>query len=788
MLVKFADFCIERRLLVVVALTITTLGMGYFAGQAEIKTIFEDLLPSGHEYIETNDEYKETFGGSNVVSIMVEVQEGDIFRPEVLETIDRITREMQLVKAVNPFQIISIASRKLKQIKASTYGIETEPLMWPDLPETQAEIDALREAVLSNPLVYGRYVSLDLKSALIDVDFIDRLIDYEAIYSHIMRVVDENSTGSIKIRVIGEPILTGWVLHYLPETIRIFLVTVATMALLLFIFLRTLRGVMLPLLAGVISATWALGFAGLFGINFDPLIVVIAFLVTARVVSHSVQLLAAFNDEIASGETVSAVDAAKRSLANLFRPGMLGVATDAAAVMVVAAMPMPLLKKTAFVGTVWVATISFSAVILTPVLLSWVRKPRSTLFPFNTNRPIQFLLVKCADVVLGRGSYVVLGIGTLILLGAGYFAFNITVGDANPGSPLLWSDSVYNKDAAAINDKFQGSDRMFVVVSGEQENALKDPEVLENIDGFQRYLEAQPEIGGTSSIVDLIEPVNASLHEGNKRFEEFGSDPNVNGELVYMYLQGSDPGDIDRFSDPKYQVGAVTAYFRDHRGTTIRTAVQRIKEYIAENPLPRGEYQLAGGLIGVLAAVNEEIFRGQVESIALALMVLFVLAALAYRSTVAGLFFLPLVLMSNAVTFAYMTWKGIGMNINTLPVAALGIGLGVDYAFYVVDGVKERFSATGDITKSIRGSLLTAGRGVFVTGTTMIVAVLLWYSSSLRFQAEMGLLIALWLTVSAISSLLLIPAMIYVFRPRFVFGDRPGNATSLVDGRVSAVA
>jgi predicted RND superfamily exporter protein len=160
-----------------------------------------------------------------------------------------------------------------------------------------------------------------------------------------------------------------------------------------------------------------------------------------------------------------------------------------------------------------------------------------------------------------------------------------------------------------------------------------------------------------------------------------------------------------------------------------------------------------------------------VESIALALLTLFVLSAIAYRSTVAGLFYMPLVVMSNTITFAFMAWKGIGMNINTLPVAALGIGLGVDYAFYVVDGVKERFEETGDVMASIRGSLLTAGRGVLITGGTMIASVLVWYASSLKFQAEMGLLMALWLTVSAITSLLLIPAMIYVFRPAFVFGE-----------------
>jgi predicted RND superfamily exporter protein len=175
----------------------------------------------------------------------------------------------------------------------------------------------------------------------------------------------------------------------------------------------------------------------------------------------------------------------------------------------------------------------------------------------------------------------------------------------------------------------------------------------------------------------------------------------------------------------------------------------------------------------VLAAINEIIFADQIKSIALALMVLFICCAISYRSVQAGLFFLPLILLSNAVTFAFMKWMGIGMNINTLPIAALGIGLGVDYAFYVVDRIKEHYHEHREVAASIVFSLETAGRGVLITGLTMVSSVFLWYLlSSLRFQAEMGLLIALWMTISATAALLVIPSMIFLMKPAFVFGEK----------------
>ncbi len=776
---RFATFCVERRTFVASVIFALTVVFGYFAAQVEIKTIFHDLLPKGHPFIEINDNYNERFGGPNIVSIMVEVTEGnDIFQPKVLERIKQITDDLFLVPAINQYQVISLASRKLRSINSSTAGIETKPMMWPDLPTTQAEIDSLREQVLANPLVYGRYVSPDLRSALVTADFIDRLIDYKKLYAGVTDIAKKYDGDGVRVRVVGEPLLTGWVVHYLPETFKLFVITIAIMAVLLFATVRTWRGVLLPMLAGLVSAVWALGIASLFRVNFDPLIIVIAFLVTARAISHAVQMLAAFDDELERGHAPRV--AAPKALVALFRPGMLGVIVDAVAVAIVAAMPMPLLQKTAFVGAVWLGTIAVSAMVLVPTLLSWVTKPHATAFPFDTNRwLLRPVLNLCGTLVLGRRSIVVVLIGLVVLVVSGFYATQVTVGDALPGTPLLWPNHPYNVDAKAINDTFQGSDQMFVVIAGAQPNALKDPELLFNVDNFQRYLETQPQIGGTVSVTDLIGPVNANLHEGNRRFEELGPTADTNGELLFMYLTGTDPGDMDRFVDTDFKDGSVTMFFRDHKGDTIRTAVSRIKEYIDQNPLPGGsQYKLAGGLVGVLAAVNEEVFVRQVESIALALLTLFVLSAIAYRSTVAGLFYMPLVIMSNTITFAFMAWHGIGMNINTLPVAALGIGLGVDYAFYIVDGVKERFEETGDVMASIRGSLLTAGRGVLITGGTMIAAVLVWYASSLKFQAEMGLLMALWLSVSAVTSLVLIPAMIYVFRPAFVFGDGKSHAAA----------
>ncbi|MDO8177863.1 MAG: efflux RND transporter permease subunit [Undibacterium sp.] len=769
---RFVEFCIRRRLAVSGIFFLLTVLMAISAFRVNVKTAFEDLLPTNHPYVQVHEKFQQGFGGSNVVSIMLSVDKGDIFTPEVLGEIKKVTTSLEQVEGVNPFQIISLASKKLREVKASTDSIETKPVMWPDVPKSKEALDALKTSVLNNALIYGAYVSKDLKAALITVDFYEGSVDYKKIFPQVMAIADAAKGKGISVNVVGEPILYGWVNKYLPETLEIFVLTVACLVSLLFVVARTWRGTLLPLLAGTSSAIWALGSASLIGYNLDPLVIVIAFLITARAISHSVQLVSRFDDELLNGASDS-VAAAKAAMLQLFKPGMLGVVADAGCMIVVILTPIPLMQKVSVIGTIWVSTIAVSACIMTPVLLSWLPSKQKFAHSIDVSPVLNTILNFCISVAISRWRYTVLSIAAVLFIVSCFEAFKLKVGDADSGSPILWQDSAYNTDSAEINKQFQGSDRMYVVFSGKAPDAVKEPAVLENMKSMQKFMANQPEIGGSLSIADVIPPVRKLLRENNPRYEEFGLNKSENGELIYMFKSGTEPGDMERFSDNAYQNAPVNFYFKDHQGESVRTAISRLKEFVANNPLEQGTYLLAGGLIGVVAAVNEVILAGQIESIALALLVLVLCCAVAYRSTTAGIFFMVPVILSNTVTFAYMAWNGIGMNLSTLPVAALGIGLGVDYAFYVVDGIKEELHHHSDLKRAITQSLLSAGKGVLITAATLTACVVLWFGSSLRFQADMGILMAIWLGISAISALLLMPAMVYVFKPDFIIGTKP---------------
>ena len=750
-----------------------SLVMLFFAVQVRIGTNFADMLPADHPYVAVHNKYKATYGGANAVTIVLEVEQGDIFRTEVLQRLRTATLELRKVDGVNPEQIISLASRKLTDVRASTEGLETKSLMFPNVPTDEVGIEELKQRVLKNGLVYGSFVSRDLKAALINVDFYDHLLNPATVFPQIRAITESLQGPGIKVRMVGEPILAGWVAYYLPETVKVLAATLALLCGLLFLISRTWRGTLLPALAGLTSATWALGVASLFNIQFDPLVIVVAFLITARSISHSVQLVTRFDDEVLAGAK-SAIEAAKKAMLGLFKPGMLGVIADAGCMIVVVLTPIPLMKKVAIIGTVWICTIAISSVVSTPILLSWAKLPLRCAHPINLMPALNKLLTGLARLATSvTAQRILLGSVSAIFILSGWYALRLTVGDANLGSPILRRDSEYNRDAAEINRRFPGADKMFVVVTGEKEDDIKKPEFVRTMLRFQKYMEAQPEVGATLSVVDLIPIVKRVLRDGNHRYEEFGRSQIENGELLYLLgTGGADPSDMDRFADSQFKSASLTLYFRDHQGDTVRTAIARIKEFIASNHVEGLHMLLAGGYVGVLAAVNEVILAGQIESIALALLVLVLCCAVVYRSLNAGLFFMVPVILSNTLTFSFMAWQGIGMNINTLPIAALGIGLGVDYAFYIVDDIKEELRRGRSMNEAIALALAGAGKGVVVTAGTLIFAVAMWSFSSLRFQSEMALLMAVWLMISAASALILMPAMVALIKPKFIVGAR----------------
>ena len=765
---RLVEFIVKRRFPILLAILLLTLFFGAYAFKIEMYTAFSDLLPRAHPYIKVHNEFWRTFGGANVVLLSVEVKQGDIFNRQTLTKIKRLTEVVERTPGVNNYQIFSIARQKVKDIRATAWGIEVQPVMWPKVPGTAEEIEQLRQVIYANPTVVGRLVSEDGKAALITAAFHEERLDYGALFLRIREAIREAEDANTAVFAVGEPILYGWIYHHLREISLIIALTCLTIFALLILYYRNLNGVLIPTASALVTFIWGTGFTALLGYNFEPLILVVPFLITARTISHSIQFRERFFEELErwGDKEKAAVEAAS----GLIMPGGVSILTDAIGLTVLLVAPMPILTKLAVAGSFWVISNLVSVLILDPILCCYFPTPRR--LPKGgeghwLDGPLRGLGRFC---VSSKGKWLVLAMFGGIALWSLYWYLFLTVGDSRPGSPLLWPNSNYNVSARHINEKFQGTDHLYVIAKGKAEDSMKSPQVLETLEAFQRHMLRSPHVGGTDSIADFTRQVNTVLHHNDPRWGVLPQSADEVGGILMIAEHGAEPGDFDRWVNYNFQHGRITVFLYDHKGDTIREVIGMAKEFITANPMPEAEFRLASGPVGVLAAANEVIARSDKLTLGLMLLAQLVFCALGFRSLVAGLLFVGVVLLSNTFGMALMAYWNVGLNVNTLPVISLGIGFGEDYGIYIVSRMVEEYRRQGrrDLKVAITEGMATAGKAVLYTAFLISAGIAFWSFSPLRFQAEMGYQLFIILTMNMLGGLLLLPALISLLGPRFV--------------------
>ena len=805
---KSGHFVLKHRMIFLTVILLLTLFFAVQILKVQMLTPTIDLYPKDHPYVETYVAYEKIFGGANLCLLALEVKNGDVFQTETLTKIKEITKGLQLLPSVNNYQVLSLAQRKIKH----TYVDEVEgrkhfksdPVMWPDIPQSQEELDNLRQAVYTSSRIHGSLISLDDKAALIIAGFFDRGLESpgeslreiieriareeerdpvadvkafesaigempftleDTLFGAIQRIVKAEEDDNHSIYMIGRPILLGHIYQQFPQLYWIFLLTVFSIIFVLFLYFRDLRGVAIPTLTMIISAIWGLGLLGLLRYHFNPLVIVVPFVISARALSHSVQLIERFIEEYKGSQ--DRTKAATATFSGLFKPGMLSIVTDAAGIFIVILTPIPLMEKLAVMGCFWVLSIIVSDMLFNPIILSLLPPPK--LSEGKKEGVQERMLLRIGTLVVGKARVPILVFtGCLFVLGF-FFARNLVIGDVHPGTPLLWPKSEYNQDTAAISERFGNTETLSIVVEGENKNTVKLPQVLMVMEGLQRELELLDEVASTSSIADLLPAITKIWLNGNPKWELIPKDEQTAGFYLEMIFSGAEPGDLARFLTNDFKDANISVFLKDHKGTTLRTVVAKAKKYIASHPMEGARFRLAGNQGGLLAAVNEAIVGSEAKVTILAFSLVFILCLLAFRSAVAGILFLIPITISNYLTFALMGALGIGLDVNTLPVVSLGVGLGVDYGLYVIGRLEEEYiRSNGDWAYATITAISTAGKAVMFTATTMVAGIVFWMFSFLRFQAEMGILLAFWMIISMLGGLVLLPAIVYMIKPRFI--------------------
>jgi predicted RND superfamily exporter protein len=929
-----------------------------------VDTRARDQWPD-HPFISAQDKFASKFGGSSSIAIAVVVKEGTIFTPENLARISRITQRLdglgydshaderdelrdeldELETApekiqtildttyppypVNHYQIRSVTANNTRVVQVEAAGdIETTVLM-PELPETQEEADVIGERVRQNPpFIYGRLVSLDEKGALITAGFVtDRLNSREtfiAVFDHVQQIKFDEETENVKVYVSGYPILVGWILLHAFEITLFMVLTVLMIFSLLWAYFRRWHGVLIPAVAAMATTIWGLGFTGWVGITFDPLILVIPTIITARAVSHTVQMAERFFEDYeillpALGDPEAAKkEAATVAMSELIVPGTLGIVTDVAGLLVILVTSIPQMRELGIFGAFWVSSIIITVEILHPVLICYLPAPKEHEH-FLPAFMVRFTSFLGYFTTHPTWKYVI-AVGTVVLLvGSTYVTLVYSqIGEAKPGTPLLFPDHEWNLATAEIAERFGGVDSMVVFLEGDKEKASGDALPILRMAEFERWMGKYTPLGATFSIVPLLRTAWGMNHYGDPKWAFVSDDQAVVRQQIYQMRTNGAPGAMDPFLTPDGKDSNISFFYRDHKGETIRRTVIAAEEFIRRNPigqvivrlekdragpadgffaqkaltdkwyymlgplLPDRHHQLtvqvrdedsiytyqpvseftsvdalpewiddfreravedyedrfdsleegefftwpesladwqledidywwendefgvravatnttnlivedikavdavpayqqtnswtrgvqfvmAGGLMGILAAIDDEVERSHVANIVLIFLVIFTLHSITYQSVPSGFIILLQIATATMLSLAYMAVAGMGLNINTLPVQSVGVGIGVDYAIYIVDRIRHEVSDTADIDEAVRRAIRTTGMAVAFTASTIVGGIVLWTFSSLRFQADMAKMLCILMIINMFGALTVVPAFYSVFRPK----------------------
>jgi len=757
------------RVHVLIFLALVTVFLGVQAGQLKVATDFSKMVPQEHEYIRDYSPFKQYFGGGNQIRVSVSRKNETIVDTEFLTKLRQITEDVYFVKGINRRTVRSMVSPETMVILINEEGFDRGPVVPVVIPETEEGLAQIEKNIALGGLI-GLLVSMDMKSALINAEIYETGVDYLSVYRQLNEIRDKYSDDDISIGVNGFAMVAGFVNDALPKIVLLFGLSILITFVVLYRCFRYLRLALLPLFSGGLSVLYALGITQLIGLSLDPMTTIIPFLVFAIGASHGIQMVKRYLEECVIH--AEGYDAALHALAGLMVPGTVALVTDAIGFLTILFVPIGVIHELAITASIGVACIIVANILVLTLILSFfpnLMPPEAEEAETVTVSIVRRLLDAVSRLTHGRRAYWVTGIAVVLLLIGLFSSRTMTVGDVNPGEPLLWEDSVYNQDAAKMMmDYMFGIDWLSVVVTGEELGVCKRYDVMQTMEKYESVIGNIPGVTVAVSSLLIGKMINETFHEGDIRWRVLPQTPR---ELGFMFgYAGSNEDTI--FMTMHCQSMNIMVYLTDHKGDTIRRVIKASKEFIADHPLSEGaRFVLAGGNGGVMAATNEVVGEAQVPMLLLIYLSIFVLCLLVFRNIKAPLFIVAPLFLVSVIATAFMKAVGLGLNVNTLPVAALGVGIGVDYGIYFYSRLTEERKKQDSFADAVSVTLQTTGAAVLYTALTLSAGVFTWLLSDLKFQADMGLLLGFIFLANMVGAMVLLPALIYIFDVK----DKTGN-------------
>ncbi len=756
-----------HRTLILGLFALVTLVLGWIAVTGlRLDTNFIKQLPLEHEYIQTYLDHKVEFGGANRLLIAVVARDGDMFTPEFFEALKIATDEVFFIEGVDRSRVQSLWTPNTRYTEVVEGGIEAGDVIPSDFRPDAEGLARVKENILKAGIV-GRLVANDFSGSMVSAQLLDAdpetgaPVDYIEISRELEQKVRARIEGEsvevavtvpVSVHMIGFAKVVGDVADGALSVITFAIVTIGLTLLFVWVYIQSLRIALVPVISSLVAMVWMLGLLVILGYGVDPLGILVPFIIFAIGTSHGVQKISAVSDAAMSGSDSN--EAARRTFRLLFLPAIVALLANLVGFITILLIPVQVIREMAVTASLGIGVIILTDLILLPVLISYV--PITDRFRERVarrQRALQSVWNRLARIT-NRGPAAVI-IGIALVLGVLGFVKGLEtpIGDTQAGVPELRADSRYNRDSNLISGRFSiGTDIINVIVETKADGCI-DFRIIDAVDRFAWHM---ANIGGVRDVMSLAgvsKVVSAGWSEGSLKWRNL---PRDERQLVQAqnYIETS-TGLLNR----DCSVMPVMLFLSDHRAETIERVVAAVKDYREREPTEGVTYRLATGNVGVMAAQNEEVMAKEFLILGWVFAAVTIMCLVNFRSIIGTIMvILPLLLVSILV-YAVMAFVGIGLKVNTLPMVALGAGIGVDYGIYLFSRMQEFLRRGESVQQAYLGALRVTGAAIFFTGVTLAIGVATWVFSPLKFQADVGLMLTFMFLVNMLGAMLLLPAL-----------------------------
>jgi predicted RND superfamily exporter protein len=751
----------NHRAVVVLLCALVTALLGWQATRLQLNASFEKTIPTSHPYIQNFLAYQSELSGlGNAVRVAVARPQGNIYDAQYLDTLRRLSDEVFLLPGVDRARMKSLWTPITRWVGVTEEGLEGGPVIPDGFDGSSAKLQQLAANVARSGEI-GQTVARDAASTVIFVPLLAKdaqgqSLDYALLSRQLETLRGKYEAEGVAIHITGFAKIVGDLIDGVRAVLVFFAMAVAIATAMVFWYTRCIRSTLLVVLASLVAVVWQLGLLPLLGYALDPYSILVPFLVFAIGMSHGAQKMNGIMQDVGRG--VDKLVAARFTFRRLFLAGLTALLADAVGFAVLLVIDIQVIRELAIAASIGVAVLIFTNLILLPILLSYTgvsavaaerslraeqadaagsaKHPLWALLDRFTQRPWATVAV-AAGLVMGVGGFLV--------------STQLKIGDLDPGAPELRADSRYNRDVGFMNAAYGAGSDVLAVMVKTPEGQCSHFDALNKVDALEWELRQIDGVESTNSLSLLNRRVLSGLNEGNPRWYEFLPNQDMLNTVTASAPRG--------LYNDACGLLTVYVYLRDHKADTLARVVGHIEAFAQRNNTADTKFLLAAGSAGIEAATNivvKDAWRTMLLMVYGAVVVLCFVTFRSWKAVVVAV--LPLVVTS-FLAEALMVALGMGVKVATLPVIALGVGIGVDYALYILSITLSQLREGKSLSEAYYRALLFTGKVVMLTGVTLAVGVITWVASPIKFQADMGLLLAFMFLWNMLGALVLLPAL-----------------------------